>query len=111
MTERRFAMVPHTLLHLANGKLLSGGDWSVLLAVLAHRNTKTGVAYPGIARLVQFTGLSRSQVKRSVRALGKSGLLDIAHVPGLGSQYYLPGELPIEKENLRIHRAPITLEN
>jgi len=111
MTTPLFAKIPHTLLFSANKCLLSGGDWSVLLAVLAHRNNKTGVAYPGIKRLSDFTSLSRSQVKRSVRALGTSGLLEIAHIPGLGSQYYLPGDLPEEHEHYRIHRVPMSSEH
>lgn len=67
----QYAIVPLSHLKLLHG--LSGADVLVYLALLAHRNKDTDLAYPSAATIQKHTTLSRSAVMRSMKRLKDDG--------------------------------------
>lgn len=51
--------------------------FTVYCAIKAHANFNTGEAFPGIPLIAQLTGISKSQVKRTLDVLDELGYLSI----------------------------------
>ncbi len=66
----RFGMLPEALL---KDKGLRPNEKLVLAVLLFHRNQKTGVCYPGLKRISEYTGLSCRTVQRSLAGLQAKG--------------------------------------
>lgn len=63
----------------------------VYLNLAAHVNRKKGYANPTHDRLMRDTGMSRSSVVRSVRALEDAGLIQVEHHHRVANHYRLNG--------------------
>lgn len=69
-------------------KDMGSSAFTVYCAIKFHVNFQTGVAFPSIDRLVDFTGISERQVKRDLATLEKKGYLTKSKV-GRNNQYTL----------------------
>ena len=66
--------VPNTVLSADTANLTLAARW-VLVLLLAHRNQRTGLAWPSQDSIAQMSGLGRSTVGVSVAALQEAGLI------------------------------------
>lgn len=66
-------MVPAELLQ---NEELTANEKIVVTALLLHRNQKSGVCYPGIARIGRLSSLSIRTVKRVISSLEKKGIIE-----------------------------------
>lgn len=69
-------------------KDMGSSAFTVYCAIKFHVNFQTGVAFPSIDRIVEFTGVSERQVKRDLATLEKKGYLTKTKV-GRHNQYIL----------------------
>lgn len=74
--ERRAALYP------------TGADILIWLQIKRYYNRLHGYSWPGLRKLQELTGLSRSTVKRSLIALEDYRLVRVIHKWGLGNQYH-----------------------
>lgn len=74
---------------------LKGNDQLVAFQLLRHWSA-TGSIFPGVARLAEKTGLSRSTVLRSIKSLEASGAVMVTRTKGVSNRYELSGKVKTE---------------
>lgn len=82
------APTPAQLPITVSSKNLSGSDFRVLVALVAHKG-ESGEAWPSVSRLVEMTGMAQSNVSRALTSLEKSGMITREKV-GTRNRYTFP---------------------
>lgn len=87
---------------IENGDVAKMGPYAitVYLVVKAYTNWKTGRAFPGIATIVEKSGISRAQVMRSLSLLVENGYLDRSKI-GRKNSYTLREKVTIKDQEGR----------
>lgn len=87
---------------IENGDVARMGPYAVTvyLVVKAYTNWKTGRAFPGIATIVEKSGISRAQVMRSLSLLVENGYIDRVKV-GRKNSYTLREKVTLKDQEGR----------
>lgn len=72
-TQRQYAIIE--LQQISQFCGLSGADIQVFLTYKAHQNKETGLSWPSVKSIQQYTLLSRSSVMRAIRRLKQSNFI------------------------------------
>lgn len=80
----------HVELTVIRDRSLTQTDRLVYASLKAHRNHKTGTAWPSRQIIAEIVGCTENQITKSTRRLAKSGYLLKEQRPGRSTQYRFP---------------------
>ena len=82
MAEHPFARVPNAVLDHAD---LDAHELLVYIALLRHRDPKTGRCFPGLQTIADVARVSRKTASRTVKRLEDKGIIKVERVKAVGS--------------------------
>jgi hypothetical protein len=101
------------LYHERSGAIMASGlkpNARLVLLAISHHLGSNETCWPGLARLVLFTGLSESTVRRTVQTLQRDGLLSVDTRPGQSHVYTVQwSKLPLSQRHPFQSETPVTV--